>query len=87
MIDLMCGVVDAEANVSVIDFGALILFSISYYMDIPNLVNWLKTHNAKRFNAENGEDKVSLWSRGCILKPVCEPLNMSDCFKLLSNKR
>jgi hypothetical protein len=39
MIDLMCGVVDAEANVSVIDSGALILFSISYYMDIPNLMN------------------------------------------------
>lgn len=87
MIDLMHKRVDTKANVSVIDSGALILFSISYYTDIPKLVNWLKTHSAKRFNAENDEIKAALWSRGYVLKSVGEPLNMNDCFKLLSNKR
>jgi hypothetical protein len=87
MIDLMHKRVDTKANVNVIDSGALILFSISYYTDIPKLVNWLKTHSAKRFNAENIEIKASLWQRGYVLKSVGEPLNMNDCFKLLSNKR
>ena len=60
MIHLVYKMVDAKTKVRVINSGALILFSISYYTDIPKQVNWLETHSAKRFNAENDEIKASL---------------------------
>lgn len=86
MIDLMRKCVDANANVNVMDSGALILFSVSNCTDVPKLVNWLKTHSAKRLNAESNDLKAPLWSRGYVLKSVGKPLNVHE-FKLLSNKR
>lgn len=87
MIELMHRMVDTNAHIDVVHTGAFIQFSVSNCTDVPKLVNWLKTHSAKRLNTEIHVLNTPLWSRGYVLKSVGTPLNAHDCFELLSNKR
>jgi hypothetical protein len=79
-------------QVAVFSQGAMITINSVNDIDMPKLVNRLKTHSSKRFFLQDvdiyGELKGrSLWGRGYLLTTQGSDVDASEGFSLLKSKK
>ncbi len=77
---------NTNVSVDVHPLGVEVCFSTTEFIDIPKLVNRLKTHSAKQLFAITGKTGEKLWSRGYSIRTVGEPLDVNVGFDLLRQK-
>lgn len=86
MIALISSSGNTNVSVEVHTLGVEVYFSTTEFLDIPKLVNRLKTHSAKQLFAITGKTGEKLWSRGYSIRTVGEPLDVNVGFDLLRQK-
>lgn len=75
-----------------VEQGLVVTINSTVNIDIPKLVNRVKTHSSKRFYIDhpvllNREGIKSLWRRGYFLTTLGEKMSAEEGFSLLKSKK